>query len=206
MTALRRGEAPILARFEGPTPRPRSPSWATAPGFVCGSSPHLQQDRRADGRQVAADEDSSVRALHRRRVPSPRLPRPDRAPPSAEEVRRFLDDPKESRIKRDELVDRLIGSPDHVDYWTNKWADLLQVNRKFLDVAGASAFRQWIRQQVEENLPTIKLVRTILAASGLEQGQSRGGLLQDSPRAPTAIMENTTQLFLGVRFNLQQVP
>lgn len=30
------------------------------------------------------------------------------------------------------LIDRLIGSQEFVDHWTNKWADLLQVNRKFL--------------------------------------------------------------------------
>ena len=46
-------------------------------------------------------------------------------PPTADEVREFLADTRDSRVKRDELVDRLIGSPDFVDYWTNKWADLL---------------------------------------------------------------------------------
>ena len=66
-------------------------------------------------------------------------------PPTAEDVRKFLADPAESRAKRDLLVDRLIGSPDFIDYWTNKWADLLQVNRKFLGVEGSMAFRNWIR-------------------------------------------------------------
>ena len=74
-------------------------------------------------------------------------------PPTAEDTRTFLADPRESRAKREALVDRLIGSPDYVEYWTNKWADLLQVNRKFLDVDGAAALRKWIRGQVAANTP-----------------------------------------------------
>ena len=87
-------------------------------------------------------------------------------PPTAEDVRKFLADTRDSRVKRDELVDRLIGSPDFVDYWTNKWADLLQVNRKFLGVEGSVAFRNWIRAQVAANTPYDKFVRTILTATG----------------------------------------
>ena len=41
----------------------------------------LRQDRRAGRRQVAADEDPALGPLHRRRVPPPRLPRPDRPAP-----------------------------------------------------------------------------------------------------------------------------
>ena len=53
-------------------------------------------------------------------------------PPTADDVRAFLADTRDARVKRDELIDRLIGSEEYVEYWTNKWADLLQVNRKFL--------------------------------------------------------------------------
>ena len=76
------------------------------------------------------------------------------SPPTAHDVRKFLADPADSRAKRDQLIDRLIGSPDFIDYWTNKWADLLQVNRKFLGVEGSMAFRNWIRPDVAANTPT----------------------------------------------------
>ena len=56
---------------------------------------------------------------------------------------RVLADERESKVKRDELVDQLIGSEAYVTHWTNKWADLLQVNSKFLAKEGASAFRNW---------------------------------------------------------------
>ena len=87
-------------------------------------------------------------------------------PPTAEDVRAFLADPTEARVKRDELVDRLIGSKEYVEYWTNKWADLLQVNRKFLGVEGAVAFRKWIRDQVASNAPYDQFVRAILTRAG----------------------------------------
>src|SRR6185437_14634325 len=74
-------------------------------------------------------------------------------PPTAEDVRKFLSDSRDSRVKRAELVDRLIGNPDFVEYWTNKWADLLQVNRKFLGVEGAGPFRAYIRKAVADNKP-----------------------------------------------------
>src|SRR5208337_4772083 len=109
-------------------------------------------------------------------------------------------DPRESRAKRESLVDRLIGSPDYVEYWTNKWADLLQVNRKFLDVDGAAALRNWIRGQVAANTPYDAFARSIITASGSNKDNPPAAYFKVL-REPTAMMENTTQLFLGVRFN-----
>src|SRR6266498_1827266 len=72
-------------------------------------------------------------------------------PPEPETVRAFLKDPRSSKVKREELIDKLVGSPEFVDNWTNRWADLLQVNRKFLGEAGATAFRTWIKEAVAAN-------------------------------------------------------
>jgi hypothetical protein len=121
-------------------------------------------------------------------------------PPSEEQVRAFLADSGETRVKREAVIDRLIGSPDFIDYWTNKWADLLQVNRKFLDVDGAVAFRNWIRAQVAANTPYDKFVRTILTATGSNHDNPAASYYKIL-RDPAATMENTTQLFLAVRFN-----
>lgn len=57
-------------------------------------------------------------------------------PPTPATVREFLADTRDSRTKRAEVVERLIGSPDYVEHWSNKWADLLQVNGKFLGKEG----------------------------------------------------------------------
>src|SRR5207249_4310103 len=57
-------------------------------------------------------------------------------PPSTEQISAFLADERETRAKRDEVIDHLICSPEYVDFWANKWADLLQCNSKFLGSEG----------------------------------------------------------------------
>src|SRR5439155_677069 len=89
---------------------------------------------------------------------------------------------------------------EFVEYWTNKWADMLQVNRKFLGVEGSAAFRAWIKQQVAANTPYDKFAREVVTASGsnrVNPAASYFKVLRDAANT----MENTTQLFLGVRFN-----
>jgi hypothetical protein len=121
-------------------------------------------------------------------------------PPSSDRVRKFLADPRETRVKRDALVDELVGSREYVEQWTNKWADLLQVNRKFLGEEGAISLRAWIKDAVATNKPYDQFAREILTASG--------STLENPPaayfkvlREPADAMENTTHLFLAVRFN-----
>ncbi|MEO8269026.1 MAG: DUF1553 domain-containing protein, partial [Aureliella sp.] len=116
------------------------------------------------------------------------------------ELKSFLADASPMRIKRAALVDRLIGSPDFIEHWTNKWADLLQVNSKFIGTEGASAFRDWIRAAIVENRPYDQFAREILTASGSNK-ENPAASYYKILREPDLIMENTTHLFLAVRFN-----
>src|SRR5262249_49595696 len=83
-------------------------------------------------------------------------------PPQPEDVRAFLADKTDSKQKREKLIDKLIGSADFVEHWTNKWADLLQVNSKFLGGEGARVFRDWIKKAVESNQAYDQFVYQIL--------------------------------------------
>ncbi|MGF1581987.1 MAG: DUF1549 and DUF1553 domain-containing protein, partial [Gemmataceae bacterium] len=121
-------------------------------------------------------------------------------PPSAEVVKSFLADKTESRKKREQLVDQLIGDSNFVDHWTNKWADLLQVNSKFLGLEGARKFRSWIHDAVEKNMPYDKFSYEILTAQGSNM-QNPAAAYWKILRKPDEAMENTTHLFLAVRFN-----
>ena len=200
MTTLRRGEAPILVRYEGAYAASTLTVMGDRNGFVWEQPPTYN---RID--ELAADK-------WRRMKIKPSGPCTDaeflrRAsldltglPPTADEVRAFASDPRESRIKREAAVDRLIGAPEFVDYWTNKWADMLLVNRKFLDVEGSVGFRNWIKEQVGKNVPYDQFVRSILTASGSNREHPAAAYFKIL-REPTAIMENTTQLFLAVRYN-----
>jgi hypothetical protein len=121
-------------------------------------------------------------------------------PPRAEEVRAFVADTRPGQLKRNELVDRLIASPDFVEQWTNKWSDLLEVNRKFLGEPGAKALRDWIHKAIADNMPYDKFVYSILTASG-SNVENPPASYYKVQRTPDAVMENTTQLFLAIRFN-----
>ena len=68
--------------------------------------------------------------------------------------------------KRVAVIVRLVGSEAYVDHWTNKLADMLQVNRKFLGGAGAAALRKWIREAVASNMPYDQFANEVLTASG----------------------------------------
>ena len=129
-----------------------------------------------------------------------RLYRGSGLPPSAEVVLKFLADQRGTRAKRNELIDRLIGSEEYIDRWANKWADLLQVNRKFLGAEGAKSFRDWIRNEVKTNTPYNEFARKILTASGSNKTNPAASYYKIL-RKPDAIMENTTHLWLATRFN-----
>ena len=200
MTSLRRGEAPLLARFEGAYAATTLTVMGDRTGFAWEQPPtygkidELVASKWLRMKIKPSGPCTDAEFLRRVTLDLTGLP------PTADDVRAFLADPREGRVKRDERVDKLIGSKEYVEYWTNKWADLLQVNRKFLGVEGAVAFRKWIREQVASNVPYDQFVRSILTAGGTNREHPAASYFKIL-RDPTAMMENTTQLFLAVRFN-----
>ncbi len=200
VTAVRRGEAPILVRYEGSYASTTLTVMGDRSSFVWSPPPSYGKIddlvaakwKRMKVLPSAICSDSDF--LRRVYLDLTGLP------PVPDQVRKFLADSRDSRIKRDEVIDKLIGNPDFVDYWTNKWADLLQVNRKFLGVEGALAFRNWIRAQVAANAPYDKFAQAIMTATGSNRENPAAAYFKIL-RDPAATMENTTQLFLAVRFN-----
>ena len=200
ITTLRRGEAPMLARYEG--------NYAATTLTVMGDrSGFVWQDPPAWGRV-----DELVAAKWKRMKIEPSELCTDLEfirrvyldltglPPTPEEIRTFLEDTRETRTKREAVIDRLIGSADFVDFWANKWADLLQCNSKFLGSEGAELFREWIRSEVEKNTPYDQFARKILTATGSNR-ENPAASYWKILRTPTEAMENTTHLFLATRFN-----
>jgi hypothetical protein len=197
---LRRGEAPLLARYEG--------NYAATTLTVMGDRTGFAWQPPETWSRV--DELVAAKWQRMKIQPSALCNDADflrRAqldltgqPPSADDVRAFLADPRPVREKRDALIEKLIGTPEFVDHWTNKWADKLQVNSKFLGGEGARLFREWIRKEIEANTPYDAFARKILTASGSNKDNPAASywkILVD----PAEAMENTTHLFLATRFN-----
>jgi hypothetical protein len=200
VTAVRRGEATMLARFEGSYAATtmivmgdRSNfAWKPAPEF--NFIDQLVDEKLKQMKILPSELCTDVEFLRRVYLDLTGLA------PTPSDIRAFMADARPSKVKREAVIDKLIGSPDYVEYWTNKWADLLQVNRKFLGEKGALSLRNWIRQALSSNMPYDQFAHSVLTASGSS--------LENPPaayykvlREPDAIMENTTQLFLAVRFN-----
>ena len=200
VTTLRRGEAPVLARYEGNYAATTVTVMGDRSGFAW-SEP--EQWNKIDGFTAAKWQRLKIlpsglcsddEFLRRVTLDLTGLP------PTAEEVREFLADARATRVKRDAVIDRLIGSPDYVDHWSNKWADLLQVNRKFLGPEGAKLFRDWIRHEIDVNTPYDQFAMKILTASGSNR-ENPAASYYKVLRTTTETMENTTHLFLATRFN-----
>jgi hypothetical protein len=200
VSALRRGEATMLARYEGAYAASTVVVMGDRTGYAWQQQPvHNFIDELVDAKLKKVKVQASPLCTDEEFVRRAHLDLTG-LPPSADEVRAFVADGRPAKAKRDELVDRLVGSEAFVEHWTNKWADLLQVNRKFLGAGGAAAFRAWIKERVAENTPYDKFAYDVLTASGSNMANPPASYFKIL-RTPDDLMENTTQLFLAVRFN-----
>jgi WD40 repeat protein/mono/diheme cytochrome c family protein len=200
LTAVRRGAAPVLARYEGAYTATTLVVMGDRTGFVWHDPPvnnRIDELTAAKWKQMKiqpSELSSDLEFLRRVYLDLTGVP------PTADMVRAFLADTQPSKAKREVMIDELIGSADYIEFWTNKWADLLQVNRKFLGPEGAADLRKWIRKEVAANTPYDDFVRKILTASGSNRENPAASYFKIL-REPALTMENTTQLFLGVRFS-----
>ncbi|HLW63886.1 MAG TPA: DUF1549 domain-containing protein [Gemmataceae bacterium] len=200
VTGVRRGEATMLARYEGNYDASTLIVMGDRTGFAWHEVPpnnyidefvyEKLKRMKILPSELCTDEDF----LRRVYLDLTGLP------PTPEQVRAFVADARPTKVKRDEVIDRLVGSPEYVEHWTNKWADLLQVNRKFLGEKGATSLRTWIRAAIGKNLPYDDFAREILTASGSNIDNPPAAYYKVLRNADSA-MENTTQLFLAIRFN-----
>jgi len=199
-TTIRRGEAPLLARFEGAYAATTLTVMGDRSGFVWEEPPVFNRidelvaqkwERMKIKPSGLCTDTEFIRRVYLDLTG---------LPPTPEAVRQFLEDERPTQVKRAELVDQLIGGEAFVEYWANKWSDLLQVNSKFLGQAGAKTFRAWIEDQVRRNVPYDEFARSILTASGSNRENPAASYFKIL-RAPEDTMENTTHLFLGIRFN-----
>lgn len=200
VTTIRRGEAPMLARFEGAYAATTVTVMGDRSAFVWAEPAKFNKIDEFVAKKwqrmkiQPSDLCSDTEFLRRVYLDLTGLP------PSSDEVRAFTADQTEQKLKREQMVDKLIGSDAFVDQWSNKWADMLQVNSKFLGAEGATAFRAWIRDQVAKNTPYDKFAYSILTASGSNK-ENPAASYYKILRTPEETMENTTHLFLATRFN-----
>ncbi|QDU30230.1 hypothetical protein ETAA8_53490 [Anatilimnocola aggregata] len=118
--------------------------------------------------------------------------------PTLVETQAFLSDA--SSDKREKLIDHLLGRPEFVDYWTNKWGDLLLLSGERLRPKALETYHNWIRKNVAENKPWDKFVYEIVTATGSthENGAANFYALHQDPEV---MAETVSQAFMGLSIN-----
>ncbi len=107
--------------------------------------------------------------------------------------------------KRDELVDRLLETPEYAYFFANKWADVLRVKRRGQPerAKGTFAFHNWIRRSIARDKPYDEFTRDILGATG-DELSSPPTVWYKELTAPDQFVDDTAQVFLGLRMACAQ--
>ena len=198
--AIRRGETAILVKYEGAFAANNITVLGDRSGYVWETSPELNYiDGHVNAKlrkikTLASGLCTDAEFLRRISLDLTGLP------PSTPQVDAFLNDPRDSRTKREAKIDELLDSPEYVDHWTLKWSDLLLSNRKYVGEKGVWSFRNWIRNAIATNVPYDKFVRELVTANGSTFQYPAANYYRIS-REPRVVMENMTQVFLGTRFS-----
>jgi len=124
------------------------------------------------------------------------LPPPDR-------VRQFLSS-KDPR-KREKVIDALIASPEFVDYWTFRSADIFRVAifANGLSPKWSQEYWEWIRSNIESNRPYDEIARERISAQGYSPA-TRHFLPYNQIGAPADVMAEEVRVFMGRRLDCAQ--
>jgi hypothetical protein len=203
ITAVQRGEAAALVRFEG--------NYAAAPISILGNRDGYEWTPQPEYNYV----DTLINGKLQRMKILPSASADDAeflrrisldiagVPPTSEEVLAFVADTTDPVAKRTAMIEKLLSSPMYVEHWTLKWSDLLLNRRKTVTERGVWAFRNWIRQSVAANKPFDQFAKELITANGSAYENPAANYFRIA-REPKLVMENMTQVFLGTRFNCNQ--
>jgi Protein of unknown function (DUF1549)/Protein of unknown function (DUF1553) len=203
VSAVRRGEAAALVRYEG--------NYAAAPVLILGDRsgfewrPTVEHNfvdalvnaKLQKMKVLPADVCTDAEFLRRVSLDITGLP------PSIEEIKAFVADAADQQLKRVNKIDELLNRGAYVDHWTLKWSDLLLARRKNVTEKGVWAFRNWIRNAVATDMPYDQFAGELITAVGSSFENPAANYYRVA-REPKVVMENMTQVFLGTRFSCNQ--
>jgi hypothetical protein len=147
-------------------------------------------DTLADLRLVPSPQATDAALLRRTKLNlTGRLPAPD-------EVRSYLQD--EDSAKHVRLVDRLLASPEFIEYWTYRLSKLLRLRPSPNDNAATRAFHSWIRDQLASDVGWDRMASDLMTAEGdtHANGAANFYLVAGDARAQA---EYASELMMGVR-------
>jgi hypothetical protein len=123
--------------------------------------------------------------------------------PPPERVREFLasKDPR----KREMVINALIASPEFVDYWTFRFAEIFRVAifANGLSPKWSKEYWEWIRSNIENNRPYDEVARERISAQGYSPA-TRHFLPYNQIGPPAEVMAEEVRVFMGRRLDCAQ--
>lgn len=118
--------------------------------------------------------------------------------PQSDVVRAYLANDDADKFTK--LVDRLLDSPEFVEYWTYQLSKLLRIRPQPTNLPATEAFHKWVRQQLQDGVGWDQVASELLLAEGdtHENGPANFYLVAGDARAQA---EYTTELLMGVRLS-----
>ena len=107
--------------------------------------------------------------------------------------------------KREKVIDALIASPEFVDYWTFRFAELFRVSifANGLSPKWMEEYWEWIRNNIETNRPYDEVARERISAEGYKP-PSRHFLPYNQIGSPADTMAEEVRVFMGRRLDCAQ--
>ena len=121
--------------------------------------------------------------------------------PPPRRVREFL--ASRDPGKRDGLILNLLNSPEYIDYWTFRLADLFRVSHEQGGRDKVKMYWEWIRNSIDRNKPFDQVARERMAGQGYN-GPTRHLWGADEIRLPQDVMTEQARVFLGRRLDCAQ--
>ncbi|MCY3777322.1 MAG: DUF1553 domain-containing protein [Candidatus Aminicenantes bacterium] len=116
--------------------------------------------------------------------------------PPPNRVREFLEDPGPD--KRNKLIEILLDSPEFVDFWTFRFADLLRLVQ---EPNYSQLYYEWIRTSIASNKPYDQMARERLDAQGRDRPSRH---YYENNSQPERILSEELRVYTGRRFDCAQ--
>lgn len=116
--------------------------------------------------------------------------------PTSDEARAFAHSPATPERRRN-TIDHLLQSPEFIDLWTMRLADLLLLGRNATADA-TRVYHQWLRNHVAAGTPLDRVIRELLTSFGdtATRGEANFFVLETDPRD---LAEHVSRMFLGTQ-------
>ena len=122
--------------------------------------------------------------------------------PTEAEYTRFMGSAEPN--KRDLLIDELLARKEFTEVWVSKWAEWLMMRSSNQTSAKSiTLYYTWLSEQIADNVPLDKMVRSVLGASGGTFKNPSTNFYQIEPDV-LKVSENVAQIFMGMRVQCAQ--